>query len=128
MQTPAPALYPQSTLSLAAIYLSTRLASPPVALPLEPVPWWELFDATERDLVDVSTMLGDMYEDWGVRFPLAPRVEPGSSGESTDRPDRFVESVWKRAADLPITKRGVRDLLDQLGTQDGAENGMNRGS
>ncbi|KAG0653846.1 hypothetical protein C6P46_002192 [Rhodotorula mucilaginosa] len=41
LRTPAPALYPQSTLALAAIYLATHLASiaspSPIALRLEPV-------------------------------------------------------------------------------------------
>ncbi|GAA5936127.1 uncharacterized protein JCM15063_002716 [Sporobolomyces koalae] len=104
MQTPAPALYPQSTLSLAAIYLATRLVSPAISLPLTPLPWWELFDATEQDILHVSTMLGDMYKDWNMTFP-------GVTIDDVDA-DR-KENVWGQAAGLPVTKRGVRDVLDK---------------
>ncbi|GAA5946578.1 hypothetical protein JCM3765_000304 [Sporobolomyces pararoseus] len=121
MQTPAPALYPQSTLSLTAIYLSTRLVSPPISLPLSPLPWWELFDATERDLLHVSTMLGEMYQDWDVEFP---RVGGGGGGGEDGQQKRLKDNIWKQSAGLPITKRGVREVLDKLGVrEEGDKNG-----
>ncbi|GAA5898666.1 uncharacterized protein JCM6883_003383 [Sporobolomyces salmoneus] len=112
MQTPAPALYPQSTLSLTSLYLSSRLVSPRISLPLAPVPWWELFDATERDLVDVAGMLGEMYQDWGMTFPGVRTEEEREGGE------KEKENVWRKAKGLPVTKRGVRELLDKLGTNE----------
>ncbi|GAA5869440.1 hypothetical protein JCM16303_000469 [Sporobolomyces ruberrimus] len=112
MQTPAPALYPQSTLSLTAIYLSTRLVSPPISLPLTPIPWWELFDSKEKDVVDVSRMLGEMYEDWGVGFP--------TNGTKRKEDEEGVrENVWRLAKDLPVTKKGVREVLDKLTGENG---------
>ncbi|CEQ40805.1 SPOSA6832_02454 [Sporobolomyces salmonicolor] len=102
LQTPAPALYPQSTLALTAIYLATRLSTPAIALPLTPAPWWTLFDATEQELVDVGGMLLSLYRDWGSEILDAGR-EVGEKEAG--------ESVWKRAGRIPVTKKGVREAL-----------------
>ncbi|GAA6009487.1 hypothetical protein JCM10207_003799 [Rhodosporidiobolus poonsookiae] len=108
--TPAPALYPQSTLAIAAIYLGTRLASPPVALPLDPAPWWTLFDATEDDILDVTTMLLRLYKDWG-----SDPVGASDAGEKSEGNGLQLgggkENVWRRAKRIPVTKSGVRELL-----------------
>ncbi|SCV70031.1 BQ2448_1425 [Microbotryum intermedium] len=95
LQTPSPALYPPSTLAVAAIYLATRKHDPPIALPLTPEPWWILFDATEEDVLDVCTRLLDLYRDWKL--------------------DAFGEAdsgVWKVCSKLPHDKQGLRDLID----------------
>ncbi|KAI5478129.1 cyclin L1 [Pseudohyphozyma bogoriensis] len=101
MQTPYPALYPPTLLATVAIYLSTRLCTPPIALPLSPVPWWELFDATEDDILDVSKGLLSLYKGWGGG------LEPGKASE------KVGESVWRRAKGLPVDKGGVRRLIIQ---------------
>lgn len=107
MQTSAPALYPQATLALTAIYLSTRLVSPPISLPLSsPSTWWELFDASEQDLVHVSTMLGETYRDWNTSFPGVAR---NAKQEKVN--------IWRQAGGLPITKRAVRDSLEKMGVK-----------
>ncbi|GAA5849519.1 hypothetical protein JCM5353_000445 [Sporobolomyces roseus] len=115
MQTPAPALYPQSTLALTAIYLSTRLVSPPISLPLSsPSTWWELFDASEQDLVHVATMLGETYRDWNTSFP----------GVARKGNVEVKVNIWRQAGGLPITKRAVRDTLEKMGVRgNGSENG-----
>ena len=77
-------MYPQSLLALSSIYLTTRTCTPPIALPLKPVPWWTLFDATESEILICCETLLELYHDW--------------SGEQ----------VWKRAGGLPIDKAGVR--------------------
>lgn len=84
--TPIPALYPQSTMATACIYLVSRKAQ--VALPLEPTPWWQLFDCTETELHDIIELLLQLYRDW--------QGEP----------------VWTRFAKLPRSKARVRELLD----------------
>lgn len=137
LQTPAPALYPQSTLALAAIYLATRLASPsPIALPLEPVPWWTHFDSTEEELVHVTTMLLELYRDWGAEnlFSSATRdpIEKVEDGKAVATGDfamfgangsaKKKENVWRRAARLPVTKSGVREALARIGG-DGEDQG-----
>jgi len=108
LQTPSPALYPQSTLALSAIYLSCRLASPPIALPLEPAPWWTLFDATEDDILDVTSMLLRLYKDWGSS-PV------GEMADSTNGSMLRKENVWRRAKRIPTTKSGVKEALSGLG-------------
>ncbi|KAM0787176.1 hypothetical protein ACM66B_006424 [Microbotryomycetes sp. NB124-2] len=103
LQTPAPALYPQSTLAVASIYLAVRVSTEPIALPLEPVPWWTLFDAPEADVLQVCTTLLSLYRDWGAdRAWLRPRTPA----------DAVPKSVWVRASELPLDKQGVRDRLD----------------
>ncbi|TNY18751.1 cyclin-like protein [Rhodotorula diobovata] len=108
LQTAAPALYPQGTLALASIYLATRLSTPPIALPLEPVPWWTHFDTTEDEVVDVAEMLLRLYRQWGSD----PR-DAGAEDEGVKR-----DSVWKRAGRIPVTKAGVRELLAGDGSGD----------
>ncbi|GAA6055643.1 hypothetical protein JCM3770_003392 [Rhodotorula araucariae] len=107
LQTAAPALYPQGTLALAAIYLATRLSTPPIALPLAPVPWWTHFDTTEDEIVDVATMLLRLYAQWGS--------DPRQVGAVADGQGEERESVWKRAGRIPVTKAGVRELLARDG-------------
>ncbi|GAA5988685.1 hypothetical protein JCM10908_003675 [Rhodotorula pacifica] len=142
LQTPAPALYPQSTLALASIYLATRLASPspdPIALPLEPVPWWTHFDSTEEELVHVTTMLLELYRDWGAenlfRTGASEEGEKGKKEEGTNgngggaldfaqgnsSAAKKKENVWRRAGRLPITKSGVREALARIGGNGAAE-------
>lgn len=87
LQTPVPALYPQSTIAVAAIYLAARRSSPPLALPLSPVPWWTLFDASEEDVLQICETLLVLYRDWDAN------------------------SVWARAGALPVDKAGVRSRL-----------------
>ncbi|BGP44115.1 hypothetical protein JCM10449v2_008179 [Rhodotorula kratochvilovae] len=111
LQTAAPALYPQSTLALASIYLATRLSTPPIALPLEPVPWWTHFDTTEDEIVDVAEMLLRLYTQWGS--------DPRRVGVDDADEEKKKESVWKRAGRIPVTKAGVRELL----ARDGVGNG-----
>lgn len=103
LQTPAPALYPQGTLALAAIYLSARLATPQIALPLAPVPWWTLFDTNEDEILDICSMLLKLYAEWGSGL---------DRGESNDASK--TTSVWRRAGSLPLDKRAVRDRLASI--------------
>lgn len=150
MQTASPALYPETTLALTSIYLSTRLAVPPISLPLDPVPWWELFDAKEEEIVNVAKMLAEVYQDWDVcegeeddevrkekfSFPtggleINDRVHDDVTGEGNVQSERIEGNgngngvkgkrrkmnVWRIAArDVPITKKGVRDLLERSST------------
>ncbi|ORY57404.1 cyclin-like protein, partial [Leucosporidium creatinivorum] len=107
LQTPAPALYPQTSLAIAAIYLSTRVNSPPIALPLSPVPWWTLFDTTEDEILDVCGMLLKLYQDWGKELT--------GTGEKM--------GVWRKAAGLPIDKKGVRERIEGAAHGNGRANG-----
>lgn len=138
LQTPAPALYPQGTLALASIYLAIRLPRPassssssdegtgtdalaPIALPLEPVPWWTHFDATEEELVHVTTMLLSLYRDWGSQGVLSRGSGEGDEPQAKANANAdgdggaSVEGVWRRAGRLPLTKSGVREALARIG-------------
>ncbi|KAM0751390.1 cyclin-like protein [Meredithblackwellia eburnea MCA 4105] len=91
LQTPLPALHPQSTLAISSIYLTSRLSTPPLPLPLSPVPWWTLFDAEEDDILEICETVLQLYEDWKV-------------GEGDG-------NVWRKLGGLPADKKGVRELV-----------------
>ncbi|POY71598.1 hypothetical protein BMF94_5383 [Rhodotorula taiwanensis] len=134
LQTPAPALYPQGTLALASIYLAIRLPRPAalssssasengtdgppppptlIALPLEPVPWWTHFDATEEELVHITSLLLSLYRDWGgSRSGVI--ADGGAEGVNV----KEEGCVWRRAGGLPVTKSGVREALARIGADD----------
>lgn len=95
-QTPSPALYPPSSLALATIYLVSRTSIPPIALPLSPVPWWTLFDSTEEELIEICSLILQLYKDWGIK--------QGGGGEEGI-------NIWRRVGGLPIEKSGVRERL-----------------
>ncbi|GAA6061548.1 hypothetical protein JCM10212_002755 [Sporobolomyces blumeae] len=148
MQTRSPALYPQSTLALASIYLSTRVVSPSVSLPVDPVPWWDLFDATQGELDDVVEELAKVYRDWGssrsfgirrvgerkVETKTRALEEEGGGGEGREGgngqgqeeeeedDETFRINVWTKARtmDVPVTKQGVRDLLERMAAATGS--------
>lgn len=82
--TDVPARYAQSTMAAAAIYLVARKRG--TCLPLDPVPWWQLFDASEAELVQIVDQLLSLYRDWSSSSP----------------------SIWARFAKLPRTKAEVR--------------------
>ncbi|GJN94653.1 hypothetical protein Rhopal_007736-T1 [Rhodotorula paludigena] len=109
-----------STLALASIYLSTRLSTPPIALPLDPVPWWTHFDTTESELVHVSELLLKLYKQWGSDPAAVGREEgEGEAAPSFAGGAARKESVWRRAGRIPITKAGVRELLARQGAGNG---------
>ncbi|KAJ8291341.1 Cyclin-L2 [Rhodotorula toruloides] len=114
LQTPAPALYPQGTLALASIYLSARLSFPPIALPLEPVPWWTHFDTIEDELVHVSTMLLRLYKDWG-NDSLGPGKADGERNGHGGFGVVGRENVWRRAKRIPVTKSGLSPSSSAVG-------------
>lgn len=65
LQTRVYCLFPPHTIACAAIYLLTVHPNPlhkPMALPLEPRPWWELFDATRDELRAISSHILRLYD------------------------------------------------------------------
>lgn len=55
-------LFPPHVLAAASIYLTTILLDSCPPLPLEPKPWWDLFDVTRRDLRIVSSHILRLYD------------------------------------------------------------------
>lgn len=105
--TPLLAMYPSTYIAVAAIYLATTLPPVSFALPLEPRPWWNLFDvASEPELWSICTPLLEVYDSWG------------DGAASLTREDALTieggPSIWRRAAEksLPLTKTAVRDWLE----------------
>jgi hypothetical protein len=92
-------------IAVGAIYLAALLSlstSDPVVLPLEPRPWWELFQvSSEADLLEICASLLRMYDRWG-----------GLEQKS-------ATPVWQVAAErnLPLTKSDLREKLLHLAVQ-----------
>lgn len=105
--TPIYAIYPPTSVATAAIYLAclyTVDSSAPVALPLEPRPWWELFGVTsEEQIWQICRHLLDLYKQWD------PSLLPSQAG--TDGATHCT--LWQRIADenVPITKSALRERL-----------------
>uniref|UniRef100_F1KUF4 Cyclin-L2 n=1 Tax=Ascaris suum TaxID=6253 RepID=F1KUF4_ASCSU len=53
--------YRPETIACACIYLAARTISKPVALPQQPFPWFEAFDASDRDVKAISLILLKLY-------------------------------------------------------------------
>ncbi|VDM37452.1 unnamed protein product [Toxocara canis] len=53
--------YRPETIACACIFLASRTISKPVALPQQPFPWFEAFDASDRDVTAISLILLKLY-------------------------------------------------------------------
>jgi hypothetical protein len=53
--------YKPETIACACIYLAARTFDPPIALPKTPFPWYELYDASDRDVKAISLILLNLY-------------------------------------------------------------------
>lgn len=53
--------YRPETIACSCIYLAARTISEPIVLPKNPFPWFELFDASDRDVNAISTILMELY-------------------------------------------------------------------
>lgn len=60
--------YRPETIACACINLAARTISEPLVLPKNPFPWFELFDASDRDVTLISTILMEMYNKTEVNF------------------------------------------------------------
>jgi len=94
------------------VYLACLFASPQVALPYTPAPWFELFDVeSEEEICEVSRLLLELYRRWvGDIEWLRDGSGSGGGGGTASLPRA---SVWRRAAELklPLTREEVRSLL-----------------
>ncbi|SJX63427.1 uncharacterized protein SRS1_11089 [Sporisorium reilianum f. sp. reilianum] len=57
LQTPVLCIFGPHIVACAAVVLATQMCEPVVRLPLEPVPWWVLFDASEPEIKIAATHL-----------------------------------------------------------------------
>lgn len=107
--TPLLVIYPPHVISVSCIYLALLVSSPPVALPMDPAPWWTLFDVpSEEQIHEVCRTLLNVYRDWsGGTDWLGDGTKGGVKGDG-------VKTVWRRAAEkkLPMTKEEVRRLIE----------------
>lgn len=80
LHTPVYCLFPPHVIACASIYLLTlepNLLHAPLVLPMEPAPWWTLFDATKDDLDAVSRHILRLYH---ANLGPAARVHEAKGG------------------------------------------------
>lgn len=108
LQTPVYCLFPTHTIACASIYLLTlqpNALHQPLSLPLEPRPWWELFDVTRSELRTIASYILRLYDvetasvTTGTGVGLAVRVREQHGG--------LVELA---------NRAGIRAWLQQHGT------------
>lgn len=78
LQTPVYCLFPTHTIACASIYLLTldpNAFHKPLSLPLEPRPWWELFDTTRSELRTIASHILRLYD-----VQSAPTTAQGGLG------------------------------------------------
>ncbi|VDO66849.1 unnamed protein product [Onchocerca flexuosa] len=64
--------YRPETIACACIHLAARTIAEPLPLPREPFPWFEAFDASDRDVQTISVLLLQVYT--RVRAPNWTRL------------------------------------------------------
>lgn len=112
--TPLLATHPPHLISVACVYLAVLTTLPRVVLPMEPAPWFTLFDvATEEDIWQACKVLLDLYLTWTGSTEWLLDTQ---NGETVQQQQRFTErlSIWTKAGhlDLPLTKAEVRAIVD----------------
>lgn len=114
--TPLLATHPPHLISVACVYLAVLTCSPKVALPMQPAPWFTLFDvASEEDIWQACKVLLELYRVWTGSTSWLLDSSDADTGEVAGQ-ERAIHrlSIWKRAAqlDLPLTKAEVRSIVD----------------
>jgi len=104
LQTPVYCLFPPHVIACTSIYLLTLSPNPlhePLVLPLEPEPWWELFDATRGELRAVASHIVRLYDT--TTASEAPREGLGMSTR--------VQEIRGGLVTLS-TRSGLREALE----------------
>jgi hypothetical protein len=114
--TPLLATHPPHLISVACVYLAVLVSTPQVVLPMEPAPWFVLFDvASEEDIWQACRVLLEVYTRWtgSTEWLLEPTA--GDVAPDLEKPLARRLSIWRRATqlDLPLTKAEVRAIVDE---------------
>ncbi|GMR58857.1 hypothetical protein PMAYCL1PPCAC_29052, partial [Pristionchus mayeri] len=114
--------YTPETIACACIFLAARAVDPPVALPTTPFHWFELFDASDRDVEAIAHMLVNLYNrklpDWKE---LEKVVEKAHTAKM---PKRELEDEKKKAEE--IAAKIVKEGKEKNGETNGRGDRKNR--
>ncbi|KAK9895710.1 cyclin-like protein [Cystobasidium minutum MCA 4210] len=114
--TPLLATHPPHLISVACVYLAVLVSRPQVVLPMEPAPWFTLFDvATEEEIWQACKVLLEVYQTWSGSTDWLVESETSAADGAINKPLVERLSIWRRAAqlDLPLTKAEVRAIVDK---------------
>ncbi|KAF8383882.1 cyl-1, partial [Pristionchus pacificus] len=118
--------YTPETIACACIFLAARTVEPPVALPSEPFHWFELFDASDRDVEAIAHMLVNLYNrklpNWTA---LQAVVEKAHEAKM---PKKDIEDEKKKAEEVAakIIKEGKEKNGESNGKGDRRDRSRSR--
>lgn len=114
--------YKPETIACACIYLAARTIENPIPLPKDPYPWYELYDASDRDVKTISEILMRLYQrnrppSWSKLiatieklyqelFKPEPVVEPPK--QSQEEPKKERKELTTINGDSKYPSRGAR--------------------
>lgn len=94
LQTPVYCLFPPHAIACASIYLLTMdnsVLHAPLALPLEPAPWWTLFDVERREMRAIASHILRLYDAEDVGDQRNSRVGVGLAARVREMQGSLVE-------------------------------------
>ncbi|VDK42882.1 unnamed protein product [Anisakis simplex] len=119
--------YRPETIACACIYLAARTISKPIALPQQPFPWFEAFDASDRDVKAISMILLKLYTktrapNWLRLNEILTKIR--FAPDSVFAKVRAAETQAQVDRDLEKKKREVaRKILEMQRKENGAAGG-----
>ncbi|GMT10013.1 hypothetical protein PFISCL1PPCAC_1310 [Pristionchus fissidentatus] len=108
--------YTPETIACACIFLAARTVEPAVALPSTPFHWFELFDASDRDVEAIAHMLIDLYNrklpNWTALETVvekAHRAKMPKRGGEEDEKNKKAEEIAAKIVKEGKEKNGEND-------------------
>uniref|UniRef100_A0A914W8V1 Cyclin N-terminal domain-containing protein n=1 Tax=Plectus sambesii TaxID=2011161 RepID=A0A914W8V1_9BILA len=123
--------YAAETIACACIFLAARTVEPPVSLPQEPFPWFELFDASDRDVQDIALILTQLYARKRVSSTNFLKLENQIAGLREKIPGLAGNKVSKFAQpsnDDSANNTPSKDHKSRSTNRDSSPNGKDRRS
>ncbi|VDM93234.1 unnamed protein product [Onchocerca ochengi] len=128
--------YRPETIACACIHLAARTIAEPLPLPCEPFPWFEAFDASDRDVQTISVLLLQVYT--RVRAPNWTRLNDTLNKLRIGLSNAFAKvqqaesmankEVERAKAVLEKRRREIANKAAEMERQNGARSKTREGS
>uniref|UniRef100_A0A1I7X941 CYCLIN domain-containing protein n=1 Tax=Heterorhabditis bacteriophora TaxID=37862 RepID=A0A1I7X941_HETBA len=111
--------YTPETIACSCIFLAARTVQPPIALPSSPFPWFELFDASDRDVQTIALMLQKLYTrqktpEWNKIDAILEKMR--SQKETSEKTSKAQQVAQKLTETKSVGNgKGLNFLLDAEG-------------
>lgn len=115
LQTTVYCLFPPHVIAVSAIYLTSTFITSSPPLPLQPKPWWELFDVSREEVRIVCSHIMRLYnDDPGEQTREMNDIEGQPYVEATGGLASRVREEWGGLAEFS-DKNAIRDWLSHYG-------------